>query len=414
MMYDGGAGLEPWVEVRASGVPGAGNGVFALRDFSEGETVAVYMGAVVRAGEKEGYMERAYAKAKEYDESKGERGTQAAHEYVMQCGSVWIDGVTKGNVARYINDSRGSRWANNARLKQGGQYGKSNEGDERWGAAVVTTVRVAAGEEIFYDYGPEYWKWREAKKREEREASSSGRTANHASDGDEGRGSDDNRGGSSDQGNSASHIEGDNARSHHDKECARSRGGRTDARGSGAGEGGCGGAAAEMPHASHECRTQPHNSQGAQERVQGDSASSSDIAVAADDSAGRSRTARDGECEPQNDDEQCCTSSAKTNTLACSRILACNDSRKKGKERALVDRDWGEVRRERAKKASDAHGQAVKEARETRLAARRGDNERGRRVQDGSAVEGENSGKRRRLQMHAGRDGTGAVPAAVT
>ena len=86
MMYDGGAGLEPWVEVRASGVPGAGNGVFALRDFSEGETVAVYMGAVVRAGEKEGYMERAYAKAKEYDESKGERGTQAAHEYVMQWG----------------------------------------------------------------------------------------------------------------------------------------------------------------------------------------------------------------------------------------------------------------------------------------------------------------------------------------
>ena len=43
VMYDGGAGLEPWVEVRASGVHGAGMGVFALRDFSEGEMVVEYI-----------------------------------------------------------------------------------------------------------------------------------------------------------------------------------------------------------------------------------------------------------------------------------------------------------------------------------------------------------------------------------
>ena len=121
-MYDGDGGMEPWLEVRTSGVHGAGNGVYALRDFTEGETIVVYMGTVVKAEEREGYMERAYAMAKEYEASNGEKGVKAAHEYVMQCGSVWIDAVKKGNVSKYINDAKGSRWGNNARVKQGGQW----------------------------------------------------------------------------------------------------------------------------------------------------------------------------------------------------------------------------------------------------------------------------------------------------
>ena len=164
-MYDGGAGLEPWLEVKQSGVGQAGNGAYALRDFSEGETVAVYMGAVIRADDRVGYIERAYSRAREYEESGGQRGEKAAHEYVMVCGGVWVDGARGGSVARYINDARGSKWTSNTRMKQGGQYGKSNTGDDRWGAAIVTTGRVAAGEELFLSYGKDYWEWKDAQHR---------------------------------------------------------------------------------------------------------------------------------------------------------------------------------------------------------------------------------------------------------
>ena len=314
------------------------------------------MGEVISAEDREGYMERAYARAREYQQSEGRRGTQAAHEYVMQCGSVWIDGVTKGNVARYINDSKGSRWVDNARLKQGGQYGKSNEGDRRWGASVVTTKRVAAGEEIFYAYGPEYWKWRADKQLEERGTSSSRTTTTLTQ-------------AQPQQTGLPAWLPADDTQQ-------------------------------RLETASDDAQ-QLHD--GAERQQQ----QTEEHGIVAGSTSGASSSA-----EKQQRDTP-----ATSDLHAC--MVPADKSKGKHKEKSLVDREWGEVRRARAKKASDAYGAAVRGAREERRAARRGEAaQRGdgsgrRRALGAEVVEGEHEGKRRRLRQ-AGRDGTGTVPDAVT
>ena len=491
-MYNGGAGLEPWVEVRSSGVEGAGKGLFALREFSAGETVAVYMGRVVRGEERRGYMERAHAAAQEYEASGGTRGVQAADGYVMKCGSVWVDGVADSNIARYINDSRGSRWVDNARVKQGGQYGKANEGDERWGAAVVTTRRVREGEEFFFSYGPEYWEWQEAQRRDKQRlrggddrcgkdggiddgghsdggdggdsntsggsggvaergdnGSSGGRdhsdhsggggggngkqAAKDTGNGCEGCGSDDNGDGSSGQASNASHTGSDNAYNRKDKDrICGSTGGRTEDNESGAGGARTGRCAGEMSQANHSSRTQPQSRRDAhQADAQAAGTSTSNGAATTGSSTVASpSTASNQEPELQRSQPDVQNACGKRIQMTKAQN-ACNPGKKQTTfgeskvEKSLGGRDWGEVRRARARKASAAHGEAVKEAREVRRAARRGEavheggdssscSSRHRRALGGGAVEGEHSGKRRRVERQAGRDGTGAVPTAVT
>ena len=98
------------------------------------------------------------------------------------------------------------------------------------------------------------------------------------------------------------------------------------------------------------------------------------------------------------------------------------NKKKKGRDKArVVGNDWGMIRRARATRAKEAHTAAVKDARAARRATRRGDDhrrtEQGEKRQLGvhsEVTSGENEGKRRKIIRDAGRDGTGAVPDAVT
>ena len=154
ILYDKtGQGLTPWVEIKRSKVPQGGKGLWAMRPFEEGEAIGVYMGKVIHSyNEKVAYLTAVQS------EAKREGGDAHADEYIMQAGSTWVDGNVRGLVMQYANDARGTRWSNNARPRAGGKYGIHNEGDDEWGITIEATRPMQAGEEIFNDYGSEYWR----------------------------------------------------------------------------------------------------------------------------------------------------------------------------------------------------------------------------------------------------------------
>ena len=107
---------------------------------------------------------------------------------------------------------------------------------------------------------------------------------------------------------------------------------------------------------------------------------------------------------------------------AATEQIACMPQNKQGKNKnnaIEVSKDWDTLRRARTTKAKAAHAETVKDARAAQRAARRGEGqeqgaERKKRGTNeaSEAKSGEYEGKRRRVVK--GRDGTGAVPAAVT
>ena len=425
VMYDGGTGLEPWLEVRESSITQAGNGVFALRDFSEGETVAVYMGTVVPAQDKDGYMERAYSRAQEYERSGGKRGVKAAHEYVMQCGAVWIDGATAGSVARYINDSRTSKWVPNTRAKQGGQYGTDNTGDDRWGAAIITTSKVAAGAELFMSYGKDYWDWHDAKCGGQRSTDHS-RTAMATQQ----------RQASNKANMSTIAVRGKRGRG--EQSCiGTNRPSRSTAETMATGEhpdSTEGMTWAVQPHNDKPPLEQPTAADGAthQDSQRGSNTQRPSDATAQQQHGTKDSTigelaqalheTGDDASMQHNDTVHAAKRSRKDN--ACMQSSGQEKSESSSRAVKIVGQcsaaagGWEKVRRARARTANADKTRAMKEARQTQRTVRqggvRGTGRRKQSVNNGNGVEGENDGKRRRVMRQDGRDGTGAVPAAVT
>ena len=128
-----------WLEVGQSTLgAGAGNGVFAMRDFSKGETITYYGGRELgKAGTQEG--EAALAAAM-YDDSGAER---AAARYIQEFKGMYVEArINNGNPAHIINDA-GSTHAN-ATCKGGGE--------------LQATKVIKTGQEIFYCYGAAYWR----------------------------------------------------------------------------------------------------------------------------------------------------------------------------------------------------------------------------------------------------------------
>lgn len=116
------------VELRDS--PGKGKGVFALRDIPSGSLLTRYTGAVLSDDE--------------YDARLNSGATSG--DYALQLTEGWIvDGENpqRSNWVRYLNHN----------LRR-----QNCDGYEVPGAVVIVTRRdVKEGEELFFDYGPEYW-----------------------------------------------------------------------------------------------------------------------------------------------------------------------------------------------------------------------------------------------------------------
>ena len=236
------------------------------------------------------------------------------------------------------------------------------------------------------------------------------------------------------QARNARHTGSDNAYNRKDKDrICGSTVGRTEDNESGAGGARTGRCAGEMSQANHSSRTQPPSRRDAHQADAHQAAgtpTSNGAATIRSSTAASPSVASNQEPELQRGQPDLQNACGKQIAMPKSQN-ACNPGKKQTTfgeskvEKSLGGRDWGEVRRARARKASAAHGEAVKEAREVRRAARRGEavheggdssscSNRRRRALGGGAVEGEHSGKRRRVERQAGRDGTGAVPTAVT
>lgn len=111
------------IQVRRSGVHG--KGVFAVVDLAEGETLVEYRGEVVT-----------------WDEAQDRHPHDPAnpnHTFFFHVDEDRvIDGGVNGNSARWINHS----------------CDPNCEADERNGRIFIQAIRnIAAGEELFYDYG---------------------------------------------------------------------------------------------------------------------------------------------------------------------------------------------------------------------------------------------------------------------
>lgn len=113
-------------EVRDSSVPNIGKGLFALRLVRPGDSIGFYVGKIItdKMSEREPYLSSRYL--------------------VYVCKDHWIEGQIDGNYTRFINHSNQP----NAELVT----------STRWKTARIKALKlIRPGDEIFFDYGEDYW-----------------------------------------------------------------------------------------------------------------------------------------------------------------------------------------------------------------------------------------------------------------
>lgn len=115
------------VSIRPSDIVGAGLGVFAATALPPHRILGYYRGEQLTL--------------EQYDE-RYPHGALAA--YVLQTGlTTFLDARDETHWTRFINDCRGSGMANNVEFTARG--------------GVRTRRRILAGEELYVNYGPEYF-----------------------------------------------------------------------------------------------------------------------------------------------------------------------------------------------------------------------------------------------------------------
>lgn len=133
------------VEVRRSGLPDAGNGLFATRDFRRHELVTEYQGVELPASS--------------IRELVTEQGWARASHTISLRGPTVLDGLKdpKAAVGR-----GGASFANDARcpaLTNAAFSWRAASRSEPHKSRVFLRAKrdIAAGEEIFVSYGSDYW-----------------------------------------------------------------------------------------------------------------------------------------------------------------------------------------------------------------------------------------------------------------
>lgn len=122
-----------WLEVKKSGLPGAGRGLFARRTFNKGRRITEYKGRLCR------WRDVAAA--------------DATNPYLMRVNRLWAIDARPAvhTLGRYANDAAGTPGKNS-----------------RHNNAIYVTVgrrcyleatkTISRGEEVLVSYGPSFWK----------------------------------------------------------------------------------------------------------------------------------------------------------------------------------------------------------------------------------------------------------------
>lgn len=123
------------LEVKTSGIPKAGKGLFTKRDIKKGERVIEYLGEIIT------------------DKECNKRAEKDQYGYVFYISKKkCIDAHhTPEAMARYANDARGL-----VKVKDV----KNNACYEVWKNRgwITAEKNIVAGSEIFVSYGAEYWR----------------------------------------------------------------------------------------------------------------------------------------------------------------------------------------------------------------------------------------------------------------
>ena len=137
--------------VKASGIEGAGKGVFAKKEFAAGEVIMPYMGCVIPATKEDGDT-RTFT----VDIDKPNQGTDgnswSIADYTWTNKLLWQYGIyapptESWTFMQFVNDGRESH-ANNVDCK----YDINT--CIMW---YVATKDIASGSELFISYGDGYW-----------------------------------------------------------------------------------------------------------------------------------------------------------------------------------------------------------------------------------------------------------------
>ena len=115
-------------EIKTSSIPKSGKGVFSLIQIKKGDTIGSYIGR--------------YMKDKEFESGKHENN----HYILYICKDCYIDAedLKKSNYTRFINHSKkpNCKFVVSTRHKT---------------ARVEALRNIKIGEELYLDYGPEFW-----------------------------------------------------------------------------------------------------------------------------------------------------------------------------------------------------------------------------------------------------------------
>lgn len=141
VMHDLPRRQHPQVEVRASGA--AGEGLFASAEIPKGTFVGEYTGRIVIVPQTE---VRAISDSNDYLFALGLMGPFERHGVLVQ---AFIDARPAGNHTRFANHAEEPNCASGSVLL-----------DDGWHVFLATNRDVAAGEQLLYDYGANYWRTR--------------------------------------------------------------------------------------------------------------------------------------------------------------------------------------------------------------------------------------------------------------
>ena len=124
------------VKVAQSRIPGAGLGLFLMEDAHKGEFVARYSGQAITRAENE---------------------TRTSHYRIKISGNLFLDAEKPHHFeGRLINDGRRAGKGVNVRFSAGYRLNTCSTTDFKW-IRIFATRNIKAGEELYLDYGSEFW-----------------------------------------------------------------------------------------------------------------------------------------------------------------------------------------------------------------------------------------------------------------